>query len=107
MEPWIAHDNIASLTVAWCIYSAPFATGAQLYLEEGLLHPRVTDITFIYRNPEDSPGNPATIFGAQAAAPTPPYCLICKLAGKGTISGDEKHNLEVLVGLFNCGGQHD
>jgi hypothetical protein len=34
------------------------------------------------------------IVGAQFAAPTPPYCLICKLTGKGTISADEKHNLE-------------
>ena len=34
------------------------------------------------------------IIGAQVAAPTPPYCLICKLTGKGTITADDKHHLE-------------
>lgn len=35
------------------------------------------------------------IVGSQLqAAPTPPYCLICKLNGKGTITGDDKTNLE-------------
>ena len=35
------------------------------------------------------------IVGSQLqAAPTPPYRLICKLDGKGTITGDDKNNLE-------------
>lgn len=36
----------------------------------------------------------AIIGNTAQAAPTPPYCLICKLALKGTISGDDKNYLE-------------
>jgi hypothetical protein len=98
-EPWIAHDNHASPTVLWwCIDSAPFATGAQLHLQEGLHHPRVVDITFKYPKSEASPSNSAMHHWSSGCCTYATILSHLQADGERNYPRQDRHNLEVLVG---------